>query len=53
MLFADVLEDVGEFAMNWYVWVPCSGLFTVLLVAGVVVVLVVSHSQGRRRRDDD
>lgn len=56
MPFADVLEDSGDFMMNWYVWVPCCGVLGLLLIAvvvTVVIVLVMSQGRSRRRRDDD
>ena len=56
MPFADALTDTGDFMMSWYVLLPCCGLFTVLLIAGVVllvVVLVKGQNRSRRRRRDE
>lgn len=44
------VEDLANWMTNWYVWVPCSGFFTLLLTGAVVLVLVLVSSKKRPRR---
>jgi len=46
------LEDITEWMTNWYVWVPCSGCFTLLLTGVAILVLVLSKQRFRRTRRD-